>query len=525
MAIGLGVVGAATLGLLSAQAAPTSFVAIDGNIRNQPASGVTFDWANSGTTFDNTTCANGGIHAVGTNGLFDCGKAGTSTGPMDPNPVPVAPTLTPAAADDPTINASAFLADPLFNSTSKNTHMACPNTSPATFTSSGDPTTLTGGGSKNNLPFSGFEYTPTSFQPKDDLGNVYAISHRSGPTHEVFFGAERTINNGASHIDFEFLQSKIGLVPSSPTSCSGGVSGHRTEGDFLAAVEFTNGGALGGAASTSGSAAARSPPRPTRPWAPPAIRAASAPERQVRASCPPRELAKLKVNSGAAAIPCGGWVCRDQIPNSPPSSGVCSTLTVGQCVSQNEFMEGAIDISSLGFTGCVSTFLPHTRSSPDINSTLQDIAGPVSFGTCDMTTQPAATTTEVGSKLTDNATVTGFFGPPSTTSFSLYGPFAPSTVISTASCVDSGAGTNRIFNSGPVSTLTPCPQLTTDDHQSGGECHRRLPVGRQLQQRKVVGSCGDTSEQATVVDGRITIASIAVNEVGASAHVHGYGQG
>src|SRR5262249_24135954 len=148
-------------------------------------------------------------------------------------------------AADASITSAAFLVDPLNNSTVKNTHMLCPSTSPPTFTNAGDPTALVTGASKNDLPFSGFQYTPTSFQPKDDLGNVYAVAHKSAGTHEIFFGAERVINNGASHVDFEFLQNKITLVPSSPTSCSGGFSGHRTEGDFLAAVDFANGGALG----------------------------------------------------------------------------------------------------------------------------------------------------------------------------------------------------------------------------------------------------------------------------------------
>jgi len=47
-------------------------------------------------------------------------------------------------------------------------------------------------------------------------------------------------------------------------------------------------------------------------------------------------------------------------------------------VNQNEFMEGGVDLGDLGFAGgCVNTFLPHTRSSPDINSTLSDFAGPL----------------------------------------------------------------------------------------------------------------------------------------------------
>ena len=50
------------------------------------------------------------------------------------------------------------------------------------------------------------------------------------------------MNNGDSHMDFEFLQSALGRT----AACGGGFTGHRTEGDLLVAVDFTNGGALAG---------------------------------------------------------------------------------------------------------------------------------------------------------------------------------------------------------------------------------------------------------------------------------------
>ena len=172
---------------------------------------------------------------------------------------------------------------------------------------------------------------------------MYAISHRSGATHEVFFGAERTINNGASHIDFEFLQSKIGLVPSSPTSCSGTVSGDRTEGDFLAAVEFTIGGGLGAPAlfkwECSGALTTPSNPPVGTICNPGSV---GFPNAQYVAVPNPGNFANLAVNAGADAIPCGGWVCRDQIPSSPPASGVCSTLTVSP-VRVPERVHGGLD--------------------------------------------------------------------------------------------------------------------------------------------------------------------------------------
>src|SRR5436309_1813986 len=243
------------LSTLSAGAAPTSFLVLDGNIRNgTPTSSSSYDWGNRGSTYDNTACANGGLNAgatvgtLGSGGIFNCGKQGTPSG-SNTNPLPIAPSLTPAAAADPTIVASAFVVDPLFNSNNKNTGLTCPVTGAST--TGGDPTAVTTGASKNDLPLNGFVYAPTSLQPKDDLANIYAVAHRtSSGVNEVFFGAERVLNNGASHIDFEFLQSQLSLVPSGttgPAACTGNFSGHRTGGDFLAAVDFANGGSFGSA--------------------------------------------------------------------------------------------------------------------------------------------------------------------------------------------------------------------------------------------------------------------------------------
>src|SRR5256886_8734769 len=35
-------------------------------------------------------------------------------------------------------------------------------------------------------------------------------------------------------------------------------------------------------------------------------------------------------------------------------------------------MDGGIDLAQLGFTGCISTFLPHTRSSQSFTAVLKD---------------------------------------------------------------------------------------------------------------------------------------------------------
>jgi hypothetical protein len=427
--LSVAVTAAVLVPMTAAVAQPSSFVAVDGNIRQV---GGSFDWGNSGTAY--ATCGNGGIDAVGSNGLFNCGRAnGTGT------PFPPVSTLSAAQLAANGITSEAFFVDPLYNSTVKDTGITCA-TSPFAASTGGDSTTFTSGADKNDNPLNGFTYGAGSLQPKDDIGNVYAIAHHytdgSGTQHsEVFFGGERVINNGASHFDFEFLQQGISLV-SAPTSdpCAGTFSGHRAEGDLLMTVDFGNGGALGsktiykwectGAYTGPGSTSAQNP----------AIGTVCDPGNGLTAQYvaePATQQAKvsLVVNGGANPIACGGWVCRDEEQTDPTK------------VSQNEFMEGGVDLGDLGFAGgCVNTFLPHTRSSPDINSTLSDFAGPLGFNTCNVTTtaqssatnsnftnlaaSPPAPTVPVGSWLRDTAVASGFTGQAGSVSFTLYGPLA-----------------------------------------------------------------------------------------------------
>jgi uncharacterized repeat protein (TIGR01451 family) len=97
------------------------------------------------------------------------------------------------------------------------------------------------------------------------------------------------------------------------------------------------------------------------------------------------------VNSGAAAITCGGWVCRN-------SSGAGTTSLV-----QNAFMEGGIDLAAAGFSGCFNTFLPHTRSSQSFTAVLKDFAGPIAFSNCKT---PTITTQQSASGVTPGANIT-----------------------------------------------------------------------------------------------------------------------
>ena len=130
----------------TALAAPSGWLALDGSIRS--ATGTVRDWANSGLGAPQG-CAAGAVDLPGTGGIFNCGAPGAGSSPPSP------PGLTPAAAADPSIISSAFIADPISTDT--------------TTCGSGDPTVIAGG-SKNGDALNSYSLTTQSVPAKDDLG-------------------------------------------------------------------------------------------------------------------------------------------------------------------------------------------------------------------------------------------------------------------------------------------------------------------------------------------------------------------
>jgi hypothetical protein len=345
---------------VAASATPSSFVELDGNVISNGTG--TYDWANSGAL----TTTNNVYSRSGSGGIFDGGVFNGATTP------PTAPSLTPTAAADATIADAEFKVDPL--------------SVDVTPCGTGDPTAYTGAGSETNGDLlTSDTYGTASVPNKDDLSNVYAAAHVDGATNEVFFGAERVINNGDSHIDFEFLQSEV----TKTGTCSGSFVGDRTAGDFLLSVDFTTGGTLGGTTLYK--------------WTCPGIAdgvVCNPAKKSGRAYVATGTTAvTIKVNDAATgSIGCGGWVCRN-----PDGSATQTILT-------NELMEGGIDLAQLGFSGCISTFLPHTRSSQSFTAVLKDFEI-IPFNTC---STPSVTTTIVpagplalGSTAHHTATLTG----------------------------------------------------------------------------------------------------------------------
>jgi sortase (surface protein transpeptidase) len=376
---------AALLIPVSSRAAPSSWLALDGKVRLTPPAGVTFDWANSGAASPIPTCPAGAVNVTGTGGLFNCGTPGVGNAP------PGAPALTPAALADASRISSTFIVDPLSSDTT-----ACG--------ASNDPTTFTTS-VKNGDPINGITFGPGNVPNKNDLGNVYAVSHATAARPELFFGAERLSDNGDSHIDFEFLQTIVGLT----AGCSGTFSGHRTEGDLLVAVDFTGGGGTATNALYQWHCNAEPGPQPADGTV--CDPGGTAHYQQITVP------GSISFTVNAAIVACGGWICRD-------TGGVTAQL------APNDFLEGGLDLTVLNFTGCFHTFLPHTRTAQSFSAALTDFAGPSPLATC---RTPAITTASnptgfdqtPGVVASDHVSVQGPAGsgtPQGTVGFFLCGP-------------------------------------------------------------------------------------------------------
>jgi hypothetical protein len=405
-----GLLIAAVIPLGGASAAPSNFLELDGNEISNGA----IDWANSG----DLTTTNNVYSRSGSGGLFDGGVFINNTTP------PTAPTRTANGTDIP---AASFKVDPL--------------SSDVTACGTGDPTAYTGQGSEvNGGLLTSDTFSTSSIPNKDDLSNVFAAAHVNATTNEVFFGGERVINNGDSHIDYEFLQSDVSI----PDACSGSFSGNRTQGDFLLSIDFTSGGTLGGThlykwicdktfnAAHDGNVC--NPPANGK----------SVPHYVEGGN----DAVNLTVNAGTTPIGCGGWVCRNA-DGSPT-----------QTLAQNELMEGGIDLNAIGFTGCISTFLPHTRSSQSFTATLKDFEV-IPFNTCAHPTITTAIANASGTPLTldSNGVAHATLGTVLRDTATLHGAAGTPTGSVTYKLYDNNtcAGTTVLADDGLVADLTPSP--------------------------------------------------------------------
>jgi hypothetical protein len=419
--------------------------------------GALFDWANSGACTYNTSP----ITCAGSNGIFNGGTFNGATTPPTP------PNYIAGSA----FTAHVFDADPLSGDVT-----AC---------GTGDPSTYTGGNvSKNGSLISSMQWTKGSVQNKDELLNVFAVQAGSAAQwnggagrFELYFGAERDINNGDSHIDYEFTQNQIKTLNSSgvavtpgatSTSCSGTFSGHRQQGDLFIAVDFTTGGAFGGTTlyewlCTPPANLNGGPFQPSGAICDPT----AGPHVQSKLGTDPGAPAYYIVSEGthvhfgvnaSGPVNCGGWACRNA--NGTQSGALTGPpACTGSCIDTNEFMEGGVDLGALGFTGCLATLIPHTRSSQSPAATLADFAGPNNFGNC---------STSVTTTITDPSSLP--FSCPASPGTSSGDTVNVGTTVTDTACVYGQGGTLggsvdfKVYNESTCTTLATVPaQVSAND--------------------------------------------------------------
>jgi hypothetical protein len=375
---------------------PTAFLELDNivgvgaNIGFDGLAGSSFDWADAGAAANPRSCTEtavtGGIkiECSGAGGIFDGGVFHNATTP------PTEPAITAAAAANNKIVTAVFKVDPL--------------SVDVTSCGTGDPTVFTSvGGEVNGDLLNSETFSTGSVPNKDEISNVYAISHQDPPNpatptnddvNEIYAGFERVVNNGDSHVDLEFLQESVNLVAGSKPAdfpCAGKFSGHRSQGDLLLSVDFTQGGSVGSPIlhkwvcgdfpPAAGSKVCDPVKNPGKKIAP---------HYDTVTDAVTTAAVRQRFN-GSAPVGCGGWGCRN------------ADGTQTNTVNTVEFYEVGIDLAAIGFQGCISTFLPHTRSSQSFTATLKDFEI-IPFNTCRPSTKlsktPSATEIVSGDSVT-----------------------------------------------------------------------------------------------------------------------------
>src|SRR5215211_745884 len=242
-----------------------------------------------------------------------------------------------------------------------------------------------GGGSKDTLDITGWQWKNGSVPDKDNLLDAYAARYGD----DLFFGADRFDGNGTATLGVWFFQGDVGPTG---TATGGGFSGTHLNNDILVLTDFQ----------ASGANATVRVFRWEVPFVTPGCSSNPcliAGDAITPADCvgPPR------VPNGDSR--CGTTNARVEI--SPwaftPKVGPTGFFPVGH------FFEGGIDLRPFGLAdSCFSTFLAETRTSNSIGSQLKDfVTGQLAHCSGAITTQVSDSAVTPGTAVHDTATVTG----------------------------------------------------------------------------------------------------------------------
>jgi len=229
---------------------------------------------------------------------------------------------------------------------------------------SGNVTTFTQGGSKDVNGVGQWRHTDGSVPDKDDLQNGFAAAYNVGGELIIYFGADRTANNGDANIGFWFFQSNV--FPNG----DGTFSGAHQDGDIFVVSGFTSGG--------------QTSEIDVYKWSCPGnpancdtvgslVLVTSATDAECAPSATGDHLACAIANQGDVL---SVWAYT-------PKFGTSGTFPAAS------FFEGGLNVSALlGTTPCLSSFIVETRSSTSETAQLKDfIRG--SFSLCGLSATKA----------------------------------------------------------------------------------------------------------------------------------------
>jgi hypothetical protein len=221
-----------------------------------------------------------------------------------------------------------------------------------------------GGGSKDDLPISSWQFNAQKMTPdKDNITDAYAAAYTQNGHLLFYFGADRLAVNGDAQLGFWFFKNSVTINPG-----TGKFIGTHHDDDTLVQVNFLNGGKTAqiGVFKWAGGTLLKIVER--------TVTSNSA----IQEVCTTGNFACARTNvSGTTS---SYW------PYAP-KSGTSGVFPL------QAFFEGGIDVTELvGGDLCFSTFMAETRSSQPFDATLKDfVIGPLqtcSIGvskTCDTT--------------------------------------------------------------------------------------------------------------------------------------------
>lgn len=228
----------------------------------------------------------------------------------------------------------------------------------------GNVSTFTQGGSKDVNGVGQWRHTDGSVPDKDDLQNGFAAAYNVGGELIIYFGADRTANNGDANIGFWFFQSNV--FPNG----DGTFSGAHQDNDIFVVSGFTSGG--------------QTSEIDVYIWSCPGnpadcdtvgslVLVTSATDAECTPSATGAHLACAIANQGD--VP-SVWAYT-------PKKGTAGTFPVAS------FFEGGMNVTALlGTTPCLSSFIVETRSSTSETAQLKDfIRG--SFSLCGLSATKA----------------------------------------------------------------------------------------------------------------------------------------